>query len=56
MRKHLIASLLSAGLALFNLYFYIQRHTGTYLILFIIWLLVAYRNIKQYKRKKSKNS
>ena len=52
MRSHFIAAILSGGLALFNLYFFIQRGTGTYLILFIIWLLVAFKNFKQYKAKK----
>lgn len=52
MNSYLIAAILGAGLSLFNLYYYIQRHTGTYLILFIIWILVAFKNFKQYKAKK----
>ena len=56
MKSYLIAAILGAGLSLFNLYFYVQRRTGTYLILFIIWLLVAIKNFKQYKAKKDENS
>lgn len=56
MNSYLFATVLSAGLSLFNLYYYIQRGTGTYLILFVIWLLVTFKNFKQYKAKKDKNS
>ena len=52
MKTNLIAAILGGGLALFNLYFFFQRGTGTYLILFIVWLLVAFKNYKQYKAKK----
>lgn len=56
MKTYLIAALIGLGLSLFNLYYYVQRQTGTYLILFIIWLLVAFKNLKQYKKNKDKNS
>ena len=56
MNTYLIAAILSVGLGLFNLYFLIQRGTGTHLILFVIWMLVAFKNFKQYKAKKDKNS
>ena len=52
MNSSLFAALISVALALFNLYYYVQRHTGTYLILFVIWLLVAFKNFKQCRAKK----
>ena len=56
MNTHLFAAIISAALSLFNLYYFIQRGTGTYLVLFAIWIFVAFKNFKQYKANKDKNS
>ena len=56
MNSWLIAAILSAILVLFNLYLFISRGTASSLILLIVWLLVAIKNLKRYRAEKDENS
>lgn len=51
MNSHLLAAVICAGVSLFNLYYYIQRETTIYLILFAIWAITALKNFWKYRSK-----
>ena len=56
MKSYLITVIISLLVALFNLYTFIQQRTIVTLILCVIWLLVALKYYKEYKKNKDKNS
>ena len=56
MNTNLITMIICACVALFNLYCYIVQGTVTTLILFVIWLLVALKHLKEFISKKDNNS
>ena len=56
MNSYLITVIISLLVALFNLYTFIQKGTIVTLILCVIWLLVALKYYKEYKKNKDKNS
>ena len=56
MNTNLITMIICACVALFNLYCYIAQGTVTTLILFVIWLLVALKHLKEFISKKDNNS
>ena len=56
MNSYLITVIISLLVALFNLYTFIQQRTIVTLILCVIWLLVALKYYKEYKKNKDKNS
>ena len=56
MNSYLITVIISLLVALFNLYTFIHQRTIVTLILCVIWLLVALKYYKEYKKNKDKNS
>ena len=56
MNSYLITVIICLLVALFNLYTFIQQRTIVTLILCVIWLLVALKYYKEYKKNKDKNS
>ena len=56
MNSYLTTVIISLLVALFNLYTFIQKRTIVTLILCVIWLLVALKYYKEYKKNKDKNS
>ena len=56
MNSYLVTVIISLFVALFNLYTFIQQGSIVTLILCIIWLLVALRYYKEYKKNKDENS
>ena len=56
MNSYLVTVIISLFVALFNLYTFIYQRTVVTLILCVIWLLVALRYYKEYKKNKDENS